>query len=405
MTEKRVLHFVRKSSQLKASFICNQLSNHAEYIPYIIFRKKVTKRNDGGFAQLNLKGFIFLDLSEDETWYEKFLFRTVKVLSGRQVKKIKQFITANKITICHFHYGSDCGVFYPVLRNLLIPSIVSFYGYDCSSFPKRFFGYGEIYLKNRVFKNITKVLAMSPDMKTDLIAAGCPEEKIVVHYYGTDVCRFYLLEKQFTDKDPVMILSLCSLVPQKGHLFLLKSIAKIVAWGVLNFRLRIVGTGVLENELKKFVQNNNLSSYIQFVGAIPYGENEMIREYHNADIFVHPSVVAPDGDKEGIPGTIIEAMSAALPVISTYHAGIPYIIIHNETGMLVNEHDIESLSETLIKMINNPQLRKSIGLAGQYYAVENLDLMKKEIELEDLYQQITCDFKTETKYLDCSLSQ
>src|SRR5450759_4766166 len=165
-------------------------------------------------------------------------------------------------------------------------------------------GYGKKYLINRVFKRVTKVLAMSPDMKKDLMAAGCPEDKIIVHYYGTDCKKFYLPKRQFADKEIITILNLCSLVPTKGQLFLLKSIAEIISNGVTNFRLRIVGTGLLEKELKAYVQQKNLSDYVQFVGAIPYGGREMIREYHGADIFVHPSVVDPQGNKEGIPGTI-----------------------------------------------------------------------------------------------------
>ena len=119
----------------------------------------------------------------------------------------------------------------------------------------------------------------------------------------------------------------------------------------------------------------------------------MIREYHGADIFVHPSVVDPQGNKEGIPGAIVEAMSAGLPVISTYHAGIHYIITHNKTGFLVKEHDVVALSEALVKLIKNPELRKTIGLAGQRYAMDNLELMTKEIELEKIYQQIAFNFK------------
>lgn len=387
-----VCHFLRKDSQLRASFINNQIINHINYSPYLIHRIKRNKLFDGGFADFEMQLEI-LDLSIDETRIEKLLYAGPKVLSVSQCNKILYFIKKYQIQIAHFHYGTDCGVFLPFTKRLTIPSVVSFYGYDCSSFPKYLLGYGKKYLINRVFKRVTKVLAMSPDMKKDLMAAGCPEDKIIVHYHGVDCKKFFLPKTQFADKEIITILNLCSLVPTKGQLILLKSIAEIISRGVTNFRLRIVGTGELENELKAYVKQKNLSGYVQFIGAIPYGGNEMIREYHGADIFVHPSVVDPQGNKEGIPGAIVEAMSAGLPVISTYHAGIPYIIIHNKTGFLVKEHDVVALSEALIKMIKNPELRKTIGLAGQHYAMDNLELISKEIELEKIYQQIAFNFK------------
>ena len=383
-----VLHFVRKDSQLKASFINNQISHHVDFNPFIVFREKRSIPFDGGFAAFNLNEFQFLDISYGESKTEKLRYKTIKTISERQINQILNYIEQHKISICHFHYGTDCGAYAPLLKRLTIPSVVSFYGYDCSSFPNRFLGYGKVYLKNRVFNHITKVLAMSPDMKTDLITAGCPEEKIIVHYYGTDVNKFYSDNKQFTEKAKITILNLCSLVPQKGQLFLLKSIAEIVNQGVTSFRLKIVGTGELEKELKEFVNKHKLTEYVQFVGAITYGGTEMINEYHSADVFVHPSVIAPNGDKEGIPGTIVEAMSAAIPVITTYHAGIPFIIEHNVTGILVKEHDVKSLTEELITLIQNVETRRNIGLAGQQYALENLDLFKKEIELENIYTEL-----------------
>jgi glycosyltransferase involved in cell wall biosynthesis len=81
-------------------------------------------------------------------------------------------------------------------------------------------------------------------------------------------------------------------------------------------------------------------------------------------------------------------MSAAIPVITTYHAGIPFIIEHNVTGILVKEHDVKSLTEELITLIQNVETRRNIGLAGQQYALENLDLFKKEIELENIYTEL-----------------
>lgn len=383
----RVAHFVRKSSQLKASFIKNQIAKHVNFEPFIVYRKLVSKENDGGFAEFELSNYNYLNLSFNETELEKLLYKTTRSLSSRQIKILTQYLKENNIDILHFHYGTDCGIFHPLLNKIEIPSIVSFYGYDSSSFPKLYFNLGKMFLKGRVFKPVSKVVAMSPDMKNDLLDAGCDQAKIVTHYYGTDCKKFYY-KRIYADKSEVIILILASLVPQKGHMFLLRSIKKLIDKEIKNFKLRIVGVGELENELKQYVEENNMQNWIQFVGVIKYASDEMLSEYHTADIFVHPSVIADNGDKEGIPGTIVEAMASGLPVISTYHAGIPYIIENNGTGLLVDEYNYEQLTIAIENLILSRELREKIGLAGQKYAMENLDLDTKELKLEEIYKAL-----------------
>jgi len=383
---KIVAHFIRKESQLKASFIQNQILHHINYRPIIIYRYK-SKKNDGGFAEFRLNDIPTLDLSEGKSF--DINFRYLKKISAQDRDKVISFLKKNNVSVLHFHYGSDACVYTDVIKNSGIPSVVSFYGYDASSFNKFIFGYGGYLLSNKLFPFVDTVFAMSADMKEDLMKSGCPEEKIKIHYYGTDVSLFKNLTHDYIIKEKITLLILASLVPQKGHLFLLKALAQLVNNGCNNIILRIVGAGELESQIKKFVNKNSLQSYVKFIGACKYGSNEMLNEFQNADIFVHPSVIAKNGDKEGIPGTIVEAMSAGLPIISTYHAGIPFIIKNNETGLLVKEWDINSLAVKIKLLVDNFLLRRNISLTAKKYATENLDLLKKEIELENIYKLIS----------------
>ncbi|KAF5054946.1 D-inositol-3-phosphate glycosyltransferase [anaerobic digester metagenome] len=381
-----VCHFLRKSSQLRASFINNQISSHIRYNPYLIYRLNVVKNYDGGYADFK-RSMTRLDLSDSESLFEQILYKGPKLLSGRQVKRVNDFLKSNDIRIAHFHYGTDCGTFYPLTKNLNVPIVVSFYGYDISSFPKYLAGYGKTYLQNRVFKRADKILAMSPDMKTDLLKAGCPLEKIILHYYGTD-CTIFKHEHSYADKEIITILTLSNLCQKKGHIFQLKALKSLLEKGIENFRFRIAGSGELDQELKLFVNTNALNDYVTFTGPLKYGSPEMMEEYRNADIFLHPSVVAPNGDKEGIPGTIIEAMAAGLPVVSTFHAGIPYVIKNEETGLLVNEWDIDGLSFAINGLIASRIKREKFGRSAQQYAMDYLNLHEKEKELENIYDSL-----------------
>lgn len=381
MCDKVVAHFLRKNTQLRSSFIQNQIVHHINYKPVIIYRY-YSDRNDGGFAEYHYD-FPVLNLSEGK--YFDINWRYLKKIAKEDVKKIIDFLDKNDVSILHFHYGSDAYIYTDVMKYSGRPSVVSFYGYDASSFRYNFFNY-VFKILQKVFKNGTKMLAMSPDMKNDLLKAGCPEDKIMVHYYGSDVNKFYQ-NRNFINKEEIEFLIISGLEPQKGHIFLLIAFKKAHQIKK-NIRLKIFGSGSIEKKISEYIYKNDMSSYVTLYGPILYGSKKHLDVLHEADIFIHPSVTAKNGDKEGIPGAIVEAMASGLPVISTYHAGIPYVIIDGVTGFLVKEWDIDGLVEAIIHMAEDIKLRKKLGLAAQKFAIENLDLFKKERDLELLYDNL-----------------
>ena len=84
-----------------------------------------------------------------------------------------------------------------------------------------------------------------------------------------------------------------------------------------------------------------------------------------SDIFVAPSVVAEDGDMEGVPVSIMEAMACGIPVVSTLHSGIPELVRDRVTGYLVPERDVDSLARVLTRLVEEPRLRRKMGMAGR----------------------------------------
>ncbi|NJO87644.1 MAG: glycosyltransferase family 4 protein [Chloroflexia bacterium] len=382
-----VAHFLRKHSQLKASFIKNQVENHIQANPFVVYKMKLHKRV-GGFAELDKTTGDELNLSfYNNNILGKVRLKLFKIINNKDIKIINEFVKRHNIQVLHFHYGTDAGIYYPFLKINNIPSVVSFYGYDCSGFPNLFGGYGKLFLRRRVFPVVTKVLAMSPDMEKDLVKIGCPPEKIVVHHHGNDVKGFYIDRKYPEKEGPTKFLIVSGLTPQKGHLFLLKSF-KLALEVNPNIRLTIVGGGPLQNKIVKFIAKNKLEAFVDFRGSVVYNSQEHIDYLRNHDVFIHPSITDVNGDKEGIPGAIIEAMSSGLPIISTYHAGIPYIIKNNETGLLVNEFDYKGLADAILKVAGDIKLQESLGKAGQNFALKELDLFEKEEELEKIYFEI-----------------
>jgi colanic acid/amylovoran biosynthesis glycosyltransferase len=158
-------------------------------------------------------------------------------------------------------------------------------------------------------------------------------------------------------------------------------------YGISNFEYHLVGAGAYESIVRKEVQQTGLMNRVFFHGYIPHYDNRLQEFYRNADIFILPSMTLNDYDKEGIPGTIVEAMANGLPVISTYHAGIPSIIRHSEEGLLIRERDVEAMAEAIFQLATHPELRERLGKKGQEKAKNDLDLRVGTGRLEMIYDE------------------
>lgn len=381
-----ILHIVRKNTQLRASFIQNQILNHEEFKPYVVYYESRENYLDGGFSSLLRINIPVFSICESEGIIDKLRYRIFKKLGRKAKKKLMGLVDKINPDVIHLHYATDAGIFLPILKERKIPKVVSVYGYETSGFPRRFLGYGKIFLKRSTYKYANKIFAMSPDMENDLINTGCPREKVIVHYYGTDVQRFKCQHsRKVIDKINFLIIS--GFTPQKGHLFLLEAF-KLAYKENKCINLTIVGDGPEKGTILRFIDNQDMSEYIKIMPFVVYGSIEHIKHFTDADVFIHPSVTDVNGDKEGIPGAIVEAMAAGLPVISTYHAGIPYVITNEKSGLLVAEWDIASLKNAILKLASSYELRRKFGINGQAFANTNLDIVEKEKELENIYKSL-----------------
>ncbi len=381
-----VAHFVRRFLSSNTTFIRNQILCHKEFAPIVIYRDPVTPGFNIHEANPEIK---VLDLSKNQTKGQLLQYRYLRKITPKQIKKTLVFLENSNAQIMHVHYGTDAGMFGEILKRSRLPSVVSFYGYDCSSFPKWYWGYGKKYLQNRVFKYATTILAMSDDMKRDLTALGCPENKIMVHYYGTDTKKFSDIKRDIKLlNNKIILLTAGRLDEKKGHIFMIQTLKKLIENGYTNFEWIIAGEGYMKKKILREIKSSALEDKIKLIGSYNYDKGELNDLFFQTDIYVQPSITASDKDKEGLPGTLIEAMAAGLPVISTYHAGIPSVITNNKTGILVKEWDIEGLMGAILSLSKNNFLRNALGKSGQEYAINTLDVQIKEIELEKIYFEI-----------------
>jgi colanic acid/amylovoran biosynthesis glycosyltransferase len=312
-------------------------------------------------------------------------YRRTRVALPPGVAALARHAMEHDARLLHFHFLTDARFLLGIQRRTGLPSIVSAYGYDVSSFPRSWSGLGRRYLAP-IFKRLDCFLAMSEDMKQDLLALGCPEEKILVHYYGSDVRRFRCHGRSYDRAGPLTVLYCGQLHSRKAPQLVMHALRLVERSGRGDFRVTFVGDGVLRPELERLVAAYGWEERVMLAGHVPYTDPALVAHYHEADVFTLPSHT-DRGDKEGIPGTVVEAMAAGLPVVATWHAGIPSVIDSGRDGLLVPERDVDALAAAFAQLFDDARARERLGRAAAARAADELDLAARTAALERIYDR------------------
>ena len=283
--------------------------------------------------------------------------------------------------IIHCHFGPN-GLIGSFLKEIGIPGklVTTFYGYDLTSHILRHGG--NVY--RSLFAHSDLLLPICDYFKKKLVALGADPEKIKKHPLGIDTGKFAGLTGREERPDVPVLLIVGRLVEKKGHESLLRAL-EIVKDQHIAFRCDIVGGGILLDDLRSLGKRLNISDYVRFLG--PAKQEEVIAYLKSSHIFILPSVTAADGDQEGTPTVLLEAQAMGLPVISTFHSGIPEIVVDGETGFLISENDVNGLAEKIIYLIENPQAGKRLGEKGKTYVEENFAVDKLNLKLVEMYTE------------------
>jgi colanic acid/amylovoran biosynthesis glycosyltransferase len=197
-----------------------------------------------------------------------------------------------------------------------------------------------------LFRQSELMLPISHLWENRLIEMGCPPEKIHVTRMGIEPEKFNFQPRQ-AFQTPLRIVSVARLTEKKGLDVAVKASAILKQRGG-QFQYTIIGNGDQDEMMRDFIAREGMEDCVSMPGFKP--QEEIRRALSEADIFLLPSKTAADGDMEGIPVALMEAMAVGLPVVSTFHSGIPELIENNVSGWLVEEDDPEALAEMLLKL-------------------------------------------------------
>ncbi len=188
---------------------------------------------------------------------------------------------------------------------------------------------------------------------------------VVRVYHGLDVERYDPPARVRSDQP--LLLAVGQLKPKKGFLDLLEACATLQRRG-RSFRCTIVGEGPQRDELERRIAELGLGEIVELTGALRH--DEVIDRYRAAELFVLPCVTGDDGDRDGLPNVILEAMAMELPVVSTDHSAVGEAVVDGVTGRLVAPHDPAGLADALDAFLIDPELRERFGRAGRKVVLE-----------------------------------
>jgi len=214
--------------------------------------------------------------------------------------------------------------------------------------------------------------------------APSQQSKFSLIYHGVNLKDFQPVPNPGASPVPnhPLILSVGRLVEKKGFQNLLQAFLIVKRRGEI-FQCAIYGDGPLCQQLRDWIEEHDLTDEIMLEGDRT--QKELISIYQNATLFILTPVQTDDGDRDGIPNVLVEAMAVGLPVITTAVAGIPELVDNNENGLLYQPHDVQGISSGIIELLRNEEKRRQLGSAASKKVKEQFDVTQAASRLKAFF--------------------
>ena len=316
----------------------------------------------------------------------RFWFRQLRdkpwQISGGELRVLTNVLERNNARLLHVYFGQIAVHLLPLIRAWKNPSIVSFHGADVMVDMNKP-AYREA--TRQMLDAVKLVLVRSESLRRAVVDLGCDEKKIEVQRTGIPLDEFPFRERNFPPSDgggEWRLVQAGRLIEKKGLPVTLRAFASFLK-RYPNATLTIAGEGPLLGHLQDLARELTIDNRVSFTGFI--SQEELRDLYYGSHIFLHPSETGPDGNQEGIPNSMLEAMASGLPVFATEHGGIPEAIEHGMSGVLVPERDDEELAWALLNAVEDRHFLSQVARNGADVVREKFDLRAQARRLEDIY--------------------
>jgi len=373
--KKKVLIYNTSFFSVSETFIYHQVEALSEeYEIHLIASKFLNPQNydDTASEKINIHRSRGIVNRIAEKFFNARLYKLKSYLA------IIKLFRENNYKAIHSHYGTKAVEILPIAKWYNVPLAVSFHGADASRTLKI-----EQYRKKlpALFDYASAIIISSMHMAENL---GLEDwnDKVHVIPYGVNISDFKNYNESnipTTTAQKIKILHVGRIVGKKGVPDLVKVFQQL-SGEYEQLELHLAGDGEEMEECRKLVEHYGLNGKVHLYGSVKHTKvRELLEE---SDIFVLNSRIDAQGDMEGTPNTILEAMCMGKPVVSTRHAGIPHVIEHGKNGLLADERDNRQLKDSIEMMIKEPELRKKLGNEARKTIMESysMDGMKEKIK-------------------------
>jgi glycosyltransferase involved in cell wall biosynthesis len=302
----------------------------------------------------------------------KVIFQISNEKDYLEKRRLRGFLKKHKIQVVLAEYGHIGALIYEACAGLDIPLVVHFHGNDASHGPTLQLLQKEY---SKMFAYAFSIISVSRAMTERLRNIGAPADKIIYNCYGVDTSLFHESDEKW--EVPTFI-AVGRFVEKKAAHLTIMAFARAKE-KFPRIRLVMVGDGPLLEVCKQLAKALQIEESVEFAGIKP---PEEISSFVSRSLaFVQHSVVAGDGSAEGTPLAILEAGACGVPVISTRHEGIKDVVVENETGILVDEFDVEGMAEAMKHLAADPSLAREMGKKARSHINRNYSLSRHIEEL------------------------
>jgi colanic acid/amylovoran biosynthesis glycosyltransferase len=279
-------------------------------------------------------------------------------LTSLDLARIGLWFTRHDVRVVLCEYLQVAVSVADMCRRLRIPVVAHAHGYDIAAQPKANSWWAETY--RRELPQLAEIVVVSQKMKEQVLEYGVSADRVHVIACGTVASKVAC--RGPVDRERYKLVAVGRLIAKKGPMFLLEAFRQIRNRGVAA-DLIVIGDGPFLEPMKQWIASTGLNTGVQLLGGL--SNDEVRRHLADADLFLQHSITAEDGDEEGLPVSILEAMAEGVPVVSTRHAGIPEAVRHGETGFLVEPGDCKGMADMAIELLADQSLRRRMGLAAR----------------------------------------